>query len=360
EEMDEDEELVEKGREWAEKIEAGNEEARSLWERFREESIAYHRKDYERMGVHFDRFTGESQYVEKAKEVLEEGLEKGVFERETDGSVSIEFEKEELPSIVVQKADGTSLYLTRDLATLKERVEEEGFDHNLYVVGSEQKMHFRQLFRAAEMMGYDTSGCEHVSYGLLDLPEGSMSSREGRIIRLSDVMDEAEKKAEEKLEEEGKDLDVAEEVGIGAVKYANLKVSRNKNIEFDWDQVLSFEGDSGPYLQYSNTRAKSILEKADEEGEITGMLDDGEYRLLKKLSRFPEKVEAAAENREPAKLANYLSNLAEEFNSFYHEKRVLDADTEEDRLKRLELVGLFVEVTDTGLELLGIEPLEEM
>ncbi|MDY6776821.1 MAG: arginine--tRNA ligase, partial [Candidatus Nanohaloarchaea archaeon] len=188
----------------------------------------------------------------------------------------------------------------------------------------------------------------------------SMSSREGRIIRLSDVMDEAEKKAEEKLEEEGKDLDVAEEVGIGAVKYANLKVSRNKNIEFDWDQVLSFEGDSGPYLQYSNTRAKSILEKADEEGEITGMLDDGEYRLLKKLSRFPEKVEAAAENREPAKLANYLSKLCEEFNTFYHEKRVLDADTEEDRLRRLELVGLFVEVTDTGLELLGIKPLEEM
>ncbi|MCJ7479215.1 MAG: arginine--tRNA ligase [Candidatus Nanohaloarchaeota archaeon QJJ-7] len=358
EEAEEDEELEEKGREWAQRIEDGEEEAADLWERFREESIEYHMKDYGRMGIDFDRITGESTVVEGAEDLLEEGVEKGAIKEDPDGSLSIEFD--ELPDVVVKKADGTTLYLSRDLANLEKRKEKEGFDYNLYVVGSEQELHFRQVFQAGDRLGINTEGCEHISYGLLDLPEGGMSSREGRIIRLSDLLDRSVEKAEEKLKEEDKDLDVAEAVGIGAAKYANLKVSRNKKITFDWKKVLSFEGDSGPYLQYSNTRAKSILNKSDKEGDMVGELKDDEYRLLKELSRFPEVVENTAEQREPAKLANYLSHLSEEFNSFYHSCRVIGAENGEIERRRLKLVELFREVTDRGLKLLGIEPLDEM
>ncbi|MDY6774293.1 MAG: arginine--tRNA ligase, partial [Candidatus Nanohaloarchaea archaeon] len=225
----------------------------------------------------------------------------------------------------------------------------------------EQDLHFRQVFAAAEKLGLDASGSEHVSYGMLSLEEGSMSSREGNIIRLSDVMDEATMRAEERAEEKvEREVENAEAIGIGAVKYANLSVTREKNIEFDWDRALSFEGDSGPYLQYANVRAKSILDEAGEEGELGGEPVDAEHRLVKQLSRFPEKIEAAAEHREPAKLANYLSQLSEEFNRFYHRCRVLGAETQEAERRRLKLVELFRQVTDTGLELLGIEPLEEM
>ncbi|MFB6214165.1 MAG: arginine--tRNA ligase [Candidatus Nanohaloarchaea archaeon] len=359
EEAEGDEEIEEKGREWAAKIEEGNEEARELWERFREASIEYHRKDYRRMGIEFDRWTGESKVVEEARDMVEGWLEEGELERDDDGSVFMEFEEHDLPGTVLLKADGSTLYITRDLYNLKKR-NQEGFDHNLYVVGSEQELHFQQVFAAAEELGLDPEGSEHVSYGLLSLPEGSMSSRAGRIIRLEDAMDEAVERAEEKAAEKmEREVKNAEAIGIGALKYANLSVSRKKDIEFDWGRALSFEGDSGPYLQYSNVRAKSILEKADAEGQLRGELGDPEYRLLKKLGGFPEKVDAAAREREPAKVANYLSSLCEEFNSFYHDCPVIDAG-EETRMRRLALVELFVDVTDQGLELLGIEPLEEM
>ena len=185
-----------------------------------------------------------------------------------------------------------------------------------------------------------------------------MSSRKGRIVRLSDVLDKAVEKAEEKIESE-EAMKNAEEIGIGAVKYANLSVTRNKDIEFDWDSVLTFEGDSGPYIQYSNTRAKSILRKTGKKGSFDGEFEDKEYRLLKKISEFPAKVENAVNQREPAKIANYLSELCERFNSFYHECPVKDAD-EDDKNRRIAVTDLFVDVTDQGMELLGIVPLESM
>lgn len=359
EEMEGDEELEEKGREWAAKIEEGDEEAVELWQMFRDASIEYHEEDFDRMDVNFDRITGESKVVDEAREMIENWVEEGKLERDDDGSVFYEFEEHDLPGTVLLKADGSTLYITRDLYNLKKR-NEEGFDFNLYVVASEQDLHFKQVFAAAGELGLDPEGAEHVSYGMLSLPEGSMSSRSGNIIRLSEVMDEAKKRAEEKAAENmEREVENAEAIGIGALKYANLAVSKKKDIEFDWDRALSFEGDSGPYLQYSNVRAKSILEKAEETGEMAGELEDVEYLLLKKLAEFPGKVDEAAEQREPAKVANYLSHLCEEFNSFYHDAPVIQED-EETMKRRLRLVELFVEVTDVGLELLGIEPLEEM
>ncbi|MFB6245290.1 MAG: arginine--tRNA ligase [Candidatus Nanohaloarchaea archaeon] len=354
EEMKDDEEMEEKGQEWAAKIEEGDEEAVQLWEMFRDASIDYHRQDYKRMGVDFDRWTGESKVVEPAVDLIEKWIEEGKLERDEDGSVFYEFERD-LPGAVLLKSDNSTLYITRDLYNLKKR-NEEGFDYNFYVVASEQDLHFKQVFAAAEELGLDPEGAEHISYGMLSLPEGSMSSRSGRIIRLEDAMDEARDRAAE-VSEEG--VQNAEEVGLAALRYANLAVSRKKDIEFSWDRALSFEGDSGPYLQYSNVRAKSILAETGEEGEIAGEPDEMEHAIVKKLGEFPETVDAAAEQREPAKIANYLSELCEEFNSFYHEKPVLDAD-EEARQRRLKIVSLFIEVTDVGLELLGIRPLKEM
>ena len=349
-----DEEDKEKAREWSKKIEDGDEEAVELWKMFREATIEYNKEDYERMDIEFDRWTGESVVAQEAEEIIEEGLEKGIFQEDDDGSVFVEFEDEKYPSTVVKRSDGSTLYLSRDIANIRKR-EREGFDLNLYIVANEQDLHFQQLFEIADEFGIDLPS-EHISYGMLHLEEGSMSSSKGNIITLDDVIDKAVEKASEI---EGRDVGNSEAVGLGAVKYANLSVSRSKDINFSWDDVLTFEGDSGPYLQYSNTRAKSILRKASEEGEIRGEFTEEEYRLLKKLSELPEKIETAAEQREPAKVANYLSDLCEEFNSFYHSSPVLDVD-EDDKLRRLKLVEAFVDVTDTGLELLGIEALEEM
>ncbi|MDY6789510.1 MAG: arginine--tRNA ligase, partial [Candidatus Nanohaloarchaea archaeon] len=355
EEAEEEEKLEDKGKEWSKKVEEGDEEAIRLWNMFRDASIEYHQAEYQKMGVSFDRWTGESTVIEETEEVIKEGIEEGVIEEDEDGSLYIEFE--EMPDTVLKRADGSTLYLSRDLGNLKKR-SNEGFDLNLYVVASEQNLHFKQLFKAAEMLGMDNKGCEHVSYGMVRLGEGSMSSREGRIIRLSEVLEKSVEKAREKIEGSEYEGD-PEAVGIGAFKYANLAVSRNKDIQFSWDEALSFEGDSGPYLQYSNTRARSILEKAETEGELAGEFGDGEYQLLKKISEFPESVEYAAKSRDPVKIASYLSDLCEQFNTFYHDNPVLQSG-EETRKRRLKIVELFERVTRTGLELLGIETLEEM
>jgi arginyl-tRNA synthetase len=307
------------------------------------------------MGIEFDRVTGESFVADEAQEIIEEGLEKGIFQEDDDGSVYVDFKDDKYPSTVVKRDDGSTLYLSRDVANIRKR-EEEGFDLNMYVVASEQDLHFQQLFEIAEEFGYTDIENEHISYGMLHLQEGSMSSSKGNIIRLSEIMDKARDKA---AEVESREVSNAEEVGLGAIKYANLSVSRPKDIEFDWDEVLDFEGDSGPYLQYTNVRAKSILRETDQEGELVGEFEEEEYRLVQKLSEFPEAVERAADGREPAKIANYLSELSEEFNSFYHECQVLGVKDEIEK-RRLKLVEVFVDVTDQGLELLGIEPLEEM
>lgn len=350
-----DEEDKKKAREWSKKIEEGDEEAVELWKMFREATIEHNEKEYERMGIEFDRVTGESVVAEEASEIIEEGLEKGIFKEDEDGSVYVDFEGEKYPNTIVKRDDGSTLYISRDVANIRKR-EKGGFDLNMYVVASEQDLHFQQLFEIAKEFGYTDIQNEHISYGMLQLPGETMSSSKGNIIRLSTMMDKARDKA---AEIEGHEVDNAEEVGLGAIKYANLSVSRPKDIVFEWDEVLDFEGDSGPYLQYTNVRAKSILREAEVDGEIVGEFEEEEYRLLQKLSEFPEVVERAADGREPAKIANYLSDLCEVFNSFYQSCQVLGVEEETEK-RRLKLVEEFVKVTDQGLELLGIEALEEM
>ncbi|PSG99678.1 MAG: arginine--tRNA ligase [Nanohaloarchaea archaeon SW_4_43_9] len=356
---EENTEIEDQSQKWAKKIEKKDDEAIKLWKKFRSATLEYHRDEYKRLGIKFDRTTGESTVYEDARELVKQWVEEGKLERDEDGSVFYEFEEDELPGAVLLKADGSTLYITRDLYNLKKR-NEEGFDYNLYVVASEQELHFKQLFQIAEDAGIKTEGSEHISYGMLNLTEGSMSTRKGIIIEQSEIFDRAIEIAEEKAEEEiNRSLENAEAIGIGAVKYSNLSVSRKKDMEFNWDTALSFQGDSGPYLQYSNTRAKSILGKAEKEAELSGALTREEYRIVKKLGEFPKKVGEAAENREPAKIANYLSNLCEEFNSFYHSSQVIGEDEKTEK-RRLKIVKLFSDVTDQGMQLLGIEPLEQM
>ena len=358
EQASEQNQIEEKGRDWAAKIEHGDDEAVRLWRMFREASIQYHEKEFERMGVEFDRTTGESKVQEPAKQMVKSWISEGYLSRDEDGSVFYEFEDRDIPGTVLLKEDDSTLYATRDLYNLKKR-NSEGFDRNLYVVASEQELHFEQVFAVADDMGLDANGAEHVSYGLLSLPEGSMSSRQGKTVELSDVLDEALSRAETKADGGDKISAEPDLIGLSAVKFANLSVSRPKNIEFSWSDALSFEGDSGPYVQYSNARAKSLVRKADVEGEFAGSMGDKEIALLKSLSLFPEKVEQAADQKEPAKIANYLSDVSEVFNSFYHECPVLDSSPQTMR-NRLRLVELFIDVTDQGLELLGIEPLDRM
>ena len=356
---EEEPEIEEEAQRWAKKIEEGDEEAVRLWKKFREATLEYHKDEYSRLGIEFDRITGESKVYEDARQLVKGWVEEGKIEADEDGSVFYEFEEEDMPGAVLLKDDGSTLYITRDLYNLKKR-NEEGFDHNLYVVASEQELHFKQLFKIADEMGIDTEGSEHISYGMLNLPEGSMSTRKGLIIEQAEIFEKAIDLAEEKAGAEmDRKLEHTEEIGIGAVKYSNLKVSRKKDMEFNWDTALSFKGDSGPYLQYTNVRAKSILEEAERTGELVGEFDEQEYRLIKKLSEFSEKIEAAANQRDPSKIANYLSDLSEEFNSFYHSCQVTGVEEETEK-RRVKLVEAFVEVTDQGLELLGIEPLEEM
>lgn len=352
-------EIEDEAREWARKIEEGDQEAVRLWKKFREATLEYHKEEYDRLGVKFDRITGESTVYEEAQRLIENWVKDGKLDRDEDGSVFYDFKDEEMPGTVLLKEDGSTLYITRDLYNLKKR-NEEGFDYNMYVVASEQELHFRQLFRIADDMGIDTEGSEHISYGMLQLPEGGMSTRKGMIIEQAEIFDKAVSIAEKKAEEEiNRKLENAEAIGIGAVKYSNLSVSRKKDIEFDWDTALSFTGNSGPYLQYSNVRAKSILRKAEKDSEMIGDLTEEEHRMITKLGEFPEKVEESAKNREPAKIANYLSELCEEFNSFYHSSQVIGEDEVTEK-RRLKIVELFTEVTDQGLQLLGIEPLEQM
>jgi arginyl-tRNA synthetase len=350
-----DEEDRRRAREWSRKIEDGDEEALELWKMFREATIRHNEEEYERMGIEFDRVTGESVVAEDAQEIIQEGLEEGIFDEDEDGSVYVEFEDEQYPNTVVKRDDGSTLYISRDVANVRKR-EREGFDLSMYVVASEQNLHFQQVFEVARRFGYTDIENEHISYGMLQLPGETMSSSEGNIIRLSSMLDKAREKA---AEIEGHEVDNAEEVGLGAIKYANLSVTRSKDITFEWSDVLDFEGDSGPYLQYTNVRAKSILQEAEKTLELAGELDEEEYRLVRKLSKFPEMVQAAADAREPAKIANYLSELCEDFNSFYHSCQVIGAGENTER-RRLKVVKEFAKVSDQGLELLGIESLDEM
>lgn len=386
------------GRDYFARIEAGDEEAVALWERFREASVERFERTYDRLGVSFDHWLGEGFYVREGwtDRVVEAARERGaavesdgalvlpVFPEEREGvedpetaSVVTDPETvrervdadEEYDELVLLKRDGSTTYGTRDLATVAYREAEFDADRSLYVVGSEQRDYFEQVFVAARRLGYDEQRFAHVDYGLISLPEGSMSTREGRMVTAEEVLDAVYEEARAIVEESRPELAadererIAEQVALGAVRFENVATSRNKNVTFDVETATSLEGDTGPYVQYAATRARNILEKAEEAPPDPAAVadqpfDEYDYALAHRLARYPLALERAEERYDPAPLAHYLLDLASTFNKFYHENRVLD--DEESRERRLALTAATSRVFEHALDLAGIPHLDQM
>jgi len=380
-------ELERDGRDWFRKLEEGDAEAISLWTWFRELSVREFDRIYTMLGVKFDCVLGESFYNDRLADVVAKAFEKGIAEwapalvSQKSGAIDEPIKEEEKVALVrlaaygiptpllLQKSDGTSLYATRDIAAIAHRMRTWKPAQVLYVVGGEQKLYFQQCFKVFELLGYDAK-CVHVWFGLIRLPEGRMSTREGRVVFLEDVLREAVERAHTVIQDRDMTPDmkdqVARMVGIGAVKYADLSQDRTKDVVFDWNRMLSLGGDSAPYIQYAHTRAVSILRKAgaealDLQSVVPGQLvDETERHLVKTLARFPEVVELAAADYAPHRVASYLFELAQGFNRFYREVPVLKAEEGSLVATRLKLVDFVRIVIRNGMALLGIECPESM
>ena len=370
-EIEDDPSLEERGREEFKKLEDGDKENRKLWEWFKEESIKEFNKMYELLGINFDEWIGEAFY-EKELQPLIEGLLKDGVAKESEGAIVIPFMKGGLPPGLIRKSDGATLYLTRDIANLKYRLKEYKPELILYVVDNAQSLHFQQLFAIADILGLDDVRLSHVKFGLvLSEDMKKLSTRGGRQIPLLDVINEAIEREGKIVSEKQSDLSdeeknkIAKVVGIGALKYNDLSQNRNSDIVFDWDKMLSFEGNSGPYLQYTYARLKSILRKASKvEGgagdfDPTPLVDEASLDIILKLIMYPEVIQAVTENYFPHYLSSYLYDLARAMNSYYENEPILKAEPAL-RDARLHLITAVSDVLRTGLGLLGIGVVERM
>lgn len=351
-------ELKDKAREAFARLEKGEESARKIWKRAVEISMEEFERIYDWLGVKIEKTYGESFYENIMPNVIEEIKAKGLC-RESEGAVIVEFET--MPPAILVKSNGTTTYFTRDLATIWYRLfgDDEEIKAKLYVyeVGAEQTLHFRQVFETVKALGWAKDvDFVHVAHGRMSLPEGKMSTRKGNTIKLEDLIGQSIAKAAE-LQEEKHD-DISEIIGIGAVKYNELKRAPQTNYVFRWDEALNMQGDSGPYMQYTYARAKSVLRKA---GEIADHkqadLNDEEKTLIRWLVRFPEEVESAARDFSPNYLPNYLFELSSRYNSFYNKHKIIGGDNEMVRLKLTEAVTITVK---NGLAIMGIEAPEKM
>ncbi|PIZ40891.1 arginine--tRNA ligase [candidate division WWE3 bacterium CG_4_10_14_0_2_um_filter_47_8] len=373
-EAEKDPSLEEKAREWFKRLEDGDKEAMGLWKKFREWSIVEFERIYKLLGMKFDKMIGESFFVTQAYQVIKEAKAKGVA-IESEGALVIPFPEEaKLPPLILLKSDEATTYESRDLAAIKVRKKKYHPDLFLYETGVEQALRFRQLFLAAQMLGYGTANqFVHIGHGLYRLPEGKISTRLGRTVHLEEVLEEAISKARKIVEEKSPSWrtssqkeKVSKAVGIGAVKYNDLSRHYSTEVIFDWGKMLSLEGNSAPYLQYTYARAKSVLRKAKVKKitSITQLLNnsitDAELPLLRFIYRFPEVVEEAVVTYSPNLLCNFLFDLAQRFNRFYDRVPILKAESSEVRALRLGLTAAVAQVIKTGLTLLGIETLEKL
>jgi len=348
--------LKEEAREWFLKLENGDPEARRIWRAV----VDISRKEFDRiyrfLGVEFDRSYGESFYEDKMPAVIEEVRERGLS-KESEGAEIIEFPS--LPPAILVKSDGATTYFTRDLATVKFRIQEWDPRAIVYEVGADQKLHFQQVFEAAKKLGWaDGRKMVHVAHGLIRFERGKMSTRRGQAVKLEDVLEEAVVRAEKLTGQKGS---VAEAVGIGAVKYFDLSHQPQTDIIFDWEKMFLLEGNSAPYLQYTYARAISVLRKSKTENPpliVDPSAGDEELPLLRYIYRFPEAMEEALNAHSPNLLCNYLFDLAQRFNRFYAAAPIIKA--EENRELRLALTGAAAQVLKNGLALLGIEAPERL
>ena len=368
-EAENDPSLEDEARGYFKKLEEGDEETTKLWSYFREQSLVEFKRVYDMLGVSFDSYNGEAFYSDKMQEVVDILRDKGLLV-ESQGAQVVDLSDLNMPPCIILKSDGATIYATRDIAAALYRHRTYNFDKNIYVVGTPQALHFKQIFAVMKKAGGEWSkNCEHVGFGLVKLPGKNMSTRNGDVVFLEDVLNESIEKTKSIIEKNNPDMenidDVAKKIGIGAVLYTFLKNSREKDIIFAWDTMLDFDGESAPYCQYSYARGRSILRRAADidysEADFSNTVSDDEYRLVKQLNAFSDAVKDAAQKNEPFYINRYVTNLAKDFNKFYNTNPIMKDDVPEETKKaRLAIVDASCTVIKTALALLGIDTVESM
>ena len=360
-------EYQEEARYWFNQLEKGNQEAYKLWEWFREVSLKEFNRVYDMFGIKFDSYAGESFYSDKMPAIIDELEDKGLL-KDSEGAKIVELSEYGLTDALIQKSDGATLYVTRDVAAAKYRKETYNFYKNIYVVGAQQKLHFDQWRKIIDLMGYDWAyDCVHVMFGTVSLEGGAIATRKGRVVFLEDVLNKAIEKTTEIINERNPGLEdrekVAKQVGIGAVIFQELFNNRIKDYVFSWDKTLSFEGETGPYVQYTFARTCSLLRKADidinDDVDYSVLTDSESFNVIKKLQGFKEAVLNAHDKYEPFMITRYIVGLAQEFNRFYHECQII-TDDESVKKARLLLTLTVNTVLKQGMKLLGMEAPEKM
>ena len=367
-EAEKDDSLNDEARAWFVKMEQGDEEALSIWQWFKDISLVEYKRIYKLLGMEFDHYTGESFYRDKTQDVVDKLNAKHLLV-ESDGAHIVPLDDYNMAPCLIMKKDGSSIYATRDLAALFYRKETYHFDKCIYVTGLEQKLHFAQVFKVIELLGYDWyDQLVHVSYGLVSMEGGKLSTRNGNVIYAEEILHESIRKIYEIIEEKNPDLEdketVARQVGIGAIIFNDLYNQRIKDVVFNWDKILNFDGETGPYVQYTYARCASVLRKAGEvtipeEIDYSVLTDEVTMNLLKDITRFPGVVKDAAEKYEPFMISRFAVSVAQHFNKFYHDCQI-NVDDENIKMARLKVVSVTMRVIKDALELLGIECPEQM
>ncbi|MFR3699708.1 MAG: arginine--tRNA ligase [Coprococcus sp.] len=366
EEAEKDDSLNDEARAWFLKMEQGDEEALEIWQWFRDISLKEFMRVYNILGMEFDSFAGESFYRDKTADVIKRLTDDGLL-KESQGAMIVPLDEYDMPPCIVAKKDGSSIYATRDLAAILYRKATYNFDRCLYVTGLEQKLHFAQVFKVIELMGNDyAKNLVHIPYGLVSLKSGKISSRKGNVIFAEDLLRESINKTTRIIEEKNPDIpdkeEVAKQVGIGAIIFNDLYNQRIKDVIFDWNKLLNFDGETGPYVQYTYARASSVLRKIGEVPDTidyTLLTDEASIGLLKEIERYPQVIKDAAERYEPSVIARYSIDLAHAFNKFYHECQI-NVEDETTKYTRTNVVKIARYIIKDALSLLGIQCPEQM
>lgn len=359
--------LEDEGRMYFKKLEEGDNEAVELWKRFKDLSLKEFNNIYSILGVDFDSWAGESFYNDKMDIVVKELEEKNVL-TDSNGAKVVMLDEYNMPPCIVVKSDGASIYATRDLAAAMYRKKHYNFDKCIYVVGKDQILHFKQVFKTLELAGHTwAKDCVHIPFGLVKFADRKLSTRKGNVVLLEELLKEAVAKTLETINVKNPELKekemVAKKIGIGAVLFTYLKNSREKDIVFDWDEMLSFEGETGPYVQYSYARAKSILRKAEGingDADFSKLTSKEEFELTKVLEGFNKAILLAIDRLEPSVVTRYTIEVAKAFNKFYNAHSVLNLEDTGLKVARLKLIEATAQVIKNSLNLIGINVVEEM
>ena len=370
EEADKDPSLYDEAREWFAKMEQGNEEALSIWQWFKDISMIEYKRIYDLLGIEFDHYTGESFYRDKTQKVVDTLKEHDLLV-ESDGAYIVPLDDYNMAPCLIMKKDGSSIYATRDLAAVFYRKENYNFEKCLYVTGLEQKLHFAQVFKVVELLGNDWyENLVHIPYGLVSMEGGKLSTRSGNVIYAEEILHESISKIYEIINEKNPDLpdkeSVSEMVGVGAIIFNDLYNQRIKDVIFNWNKILNFDGETGPYVQYTYARCASIFRKAgdieinkDTEIDYSVLTEESTMALIKDLERFPDIIHDAAEKYEPFIISRFVMSAAQHFNKFYHDCQI-NVDDQNIKKARLKVVKATMNILKDGLALLGIQCPEQM